>query len=141
MRKSKGPSSAEEWEEALKGLLTYGKVEYLKLGKLKKCDYKTLLNRINGCVIDNLNAALKLFENGSEEFTETLYRLQFLTDTVRRVCFFKQLDFIKKSDGEDIERRIKDAVESFVGQIEIPVENENADLIYHISALKRAAGI
>lgn len=141
MRKSKGPSSKEEWEEALKGSLTGAKAQYLKCGKLKKCDYKTLLNRINGYVIDNLNAALKLFEEGSEELTENLYRLRILTDTVQNICFFKHLDFIKKQDGEDIERRIKDAVSSFVGQIEIPVENENADLIYHVSELKRAAGI
>lgn len=141
MRKKKGPTSPKEWEEALKGSLKGGIVEYLKRGKLKKCDYKTLLIRINDCVIDNLNAALKLFENGSEELVENIYRLEYLTDTVQNVYFFKELDFIKKKDGEDIERRVKAAVENFAEKIEIPVENENADLIYHISALKKAAGI
>lgn len=140
-RRKKGPAGAEEWEEALKGTLTGEKAEYLKRGKLKKCDYRTLLEKIDACVIDNLNAALALFEEGSDELAESLYRLEVLTDTVVNVSFFKSLGFIKKTDGEKIEERVKAAVSKFVDQIEIPVENENADLIYHVRALKSAAGL
>ena len=140
-RRKKGPKKAEQWEEALKGKLTGEKAEYLRRGKLKKCDYPTLLKQIDACVIDNLNAALALFEEGSEDLVESLYRLEVLTDTVVNVYFFKSLGFIRQSDGEKIERRVKAAVSEFVNQIEIPVENENADLIYHVLALKSAAGL
>ena len=141
MRKKKGPRKPAEWEEALTGELNCVKAEYLKRGKLKKCDYTTLLRRIDDCVIRNLNSSLKLFEEEREDFTETLYRLKVLTDTAHNVRFFQDLDFIKKSDKEDIDRRIKTAIEDFVSQIVIPVDNENADLIYHVSMLKREAGI
>ncbi|MDE6474166.1 MAG: hypothetical protein K2L70_03625 [Clostridia bacterium] len=141
MRKKKGPCKADEWEDALKGALSCVKSEYLKCGKLKKCDYKTLLRRIDECVISNLNAALKLFDESIEEFTETLYRLKVLNDTVHNVCFFHHLDFIKKSDKEDIDRRVKSAIANFLSQIEMSVDNENADLIYQMKMLKRAAGV
>ena len=141
MRKKKGPCKIDEWLDALGGKLNCVKAEYLKCGKLKKCDYKLLLSRINDCVIDNLNASLKLFEEGIDDLTENLYRLEVLTDTTQNVYFFKDLDFIKKSDKDDIDKRVKAAIEDFVSQIVIPVDNENADLIYHISLLKRVAGI
>lgn len=141
MRRKKGPSDTEQWEEALKGALTDEKAEYLKRGKLKKCDYRTLCSMIGECVVRNLNAALALFAEGSEEPCESLFRLGVLTETVRKVYFFKELGFIEKRDGEALESRVKNAISDFVGQIGVSVENENADIVYHLSALRRAAGI
>ena len=139
MWRKKGPCKTEEWEEALSGTLTDEKVEYLKLGKLKKTDYKYLLGLINDCVVDNLNSALALFQEGREDLIENLYRLEVLSDTVRKVYFFRSLDFIKKDDGEKIALTIYGAVEDFVRQIEDIFDFENADLEYHISELKRLA--
>ena len=139
MRRKKGPIKTAEWEEALSGTLTGEKVEYLKLGKLKKTDYKYLFGLIEKCVIDNLNCALALFKEGSEDLTENLYRLEVLSDTVNKVCFFRHLDFIKKEDGKELSRIIFEAVEDFVRQIENIFDFENADLKYHLSELKRLA--
>lgn len=139
MLRKKGPSKTAEWEEALSGRLTGEKVEYLKLGKLKKTDYKYLFGLIENCVIDNLNRALALFKEGSEDLVENLYRLELLSDTVQRVCFFRHLSFIKKADAEKLSITVYGAVEDFVRQIEEIFDFENADLKYHITELKRLA--
>lgn len=139
MRKRKGPVKTEEWEEALSGKLTGEKVEYLKLGKLKKTDYKYLLKLITDCVIDNLNSALALFKEGSEDLTENLYRLEVLSDAVQKVYFFRELSFIKKADADNLALTISGAVEDFVRQIQDIFDFENADLKYHVSELKRLA--
>lgn len=139
MRRKKGPCKPEEWEDALSGTLTGEKVEYLKRGKLKKTDYKHLLELINSCVVNNLNSALAIFKEGREDLIENLYRLEVLSDTVQKVCFFRELDFIKKKDAENLSLCISSAVKDFIGQIEGIFEFENADLIYHVSELKRLA--
>lgn len=139
MRKRKGPVKTEEWEEALSGKLTGEKVEYLKLGKLKKTDYKYLLKLITDCVIDNLNSALALFKEGSEDLIENLYRLEVLSDAVQKVYFFRELSFIKKADADNLALTISGAVEDFVRQIQDIFDFENADLKYHVSELKRLA--
>lgn len=141
MRRKKGPCKAAQWEEALASPLTGEKAAYLKRGKLKRCDYTALVKRIGACVADNLNAALALFEEGSDDPVESIYRLEVLTDTVNNVRFFKELSFLRKADEEKLESCVQDAVTDFLSQIKITVENENADLIYHISALKGAAGL
>ncbi len=139
MRRKKGPSRTEEWEEALSGTLTSEKVEYLKRGKLGKTDYNKLVKRIGDCVTDNINAALAVFEEGSEDLIENLFRLERLSDTVQKVYFFKNLAFIKKSDAEKLSLCISEAVEDFVRRVEELIDFENADLTYHISELKRLA--
>ncbi len=141
MRRKKGPSKAEQWEEALSGRLTGEKAEYLKRGKLKKCDYASLIALIGECVERNLKASLALFEEGTDELVESLYRLEVLTDTVANMYFFRELGFIRKADADRIEEYIRTLVGDFVGKIEISVENENADIVYHLSALESAAGL
>lgn len=141
MRRKKGPVGKEQWEEALSGALTGEKIEYLKRGKLKKCDYRTILSLIGECVTENLNAALSLFGEGSEELAENVYRLQHLTDTVVKVGFFRELGFLEESDRKRLEAVVETAVGNFLSKIEISVENENADIVYHVSALESAAGL
>lgn len=137
MFRKKGAKTLEEWENALSGVLTDGKREYILRGKPKRIGYSTLLKLIDGCVIDNLNLSLALFKEGCDDLTESLFRLTRLEDTLRKISFYAELDFIKDADKRKIASRASGAVNGFLEQTEDLGDNPHPDVVYHLAEIKR----
>lgn len=138
LRKQNGPSRYEQWVAALSRPLSTENAEYMVRGKCNNTIYPAIFNKLSDYVTDAFNSASSELNRFNGSDNDLVFALKRLNAVYRTSLFFRNIDWINRSDKSALTSALKTAALATVTKLQPQAEN-NPDILFECMALARTA--